>query len=346
MDADWRRRIGLARREGLRQPLFRQFVQPAGHLSSRLIRRLNHRCLTHRASHWSDGALTLTDKPLKPSAEAPPAPEELDALLRLLDDETPEVRTRVAARLAESGGDLSEWLAARPCQLTAAESSLLAELLQPARRAVLAREWQFPSGGAAALAEDWDSFEALLRVISDFLHDGVTLRQPLSDALDLLAEEADAAGVANAMELRAFLFESGRLHGNQAGYHDPRNSDLAWSIAEGRSNPLGLGIIFMLVASRLELAVEAVNFPGHFLCRIHHDGQPFIVDCFDHGRIHDQVELLQNPELGRNERAILRQAADPGSVLLRLLNNLAEALEGKGRGTDARLIRRLRSSLR
>ena len=40
-----------------------------------------------------------------------PVESELKALLRLLDDETPEVRARVAERLLATTGDLSEPLA-------------------------------------------------------------------------------------------------------------------------------------------------------------------------------------------------------------------------------------------
>jgi hypothetical protein len=279
-------------------------------------------------------------------SEVPPTPEELDALLRLLDDETPEVRTRVAERLALCGGDISEWLAAHPRSLSRREKTVLAELLGPPRRAVLEREWLVPTGGAPALREDWESFEAMLRVLSDFLHDGITVRQPLSDALDLLAEEADESGVSSANDLRAFLFEEGRLSGNEEDRNDPRNSDLAWTIAEGRSNPLGLGVVFMLVARRLDLVVEAVNFPGHFLCRIYEDGYPVIVDCFDRGRLHLQSTLLESPDLDRAERTALRQAADPGTVLLRLLNNMVAALEKAGRAEDARLVRKLRATLK
>ncbi len=279
-------------------------------------------------------------------SEVPPAPEELDALLRLLDDETPEVRARVAERLACHGGDLSEWLATHPRALSMAEKAVLAGMLGLPRRKTLEREWLVPTGGAAALREDWESFEAMLRVLSDFLHDGITMRQPLSDALDLLAEEADESGVGSANELRAFLFQSDRLAGNQDEYDDARNSDLAWCIAEGKSNPLGLCVIFTLVARRMDLVVEPVNFPGHFLCRIFEDGYPVIIDCFDNGRLHLQSTLLESPDMGRAERAILRQAADPGTVLLRLLNNLVSALEKADRVDDARLIRKLRKTLK
>jgi regulator of sirC expression with transglutaminase-like and TPR domain len=276
---------------------------------------------------------------------APPAPEELDALLRLLDDDTPAVRERVAERLAQCGGDLSEWLATRPRALSRNEQTLLAGMLSAPRRETLAREWLVPSGGAAALQEDWETFEALLRALSDFLHDGISLRQPLSDALDLLAEEAEDDGISTANELRAFLFNGTRLIGNQENYYDPRNSDLAWSIAVGRSNPLGLCLIFILVARRLDLEVEGVNFPAHFMCRIFEDGYPLIIDCYDHGRLHLQETLLESPELSRTQRALLRQSADPGTILLRLLNNLAESLEHAARDEDVALIRELQATL-
>ena len=277
---------------------------------------------------------------------APPTPAELDALLRLIDDDTPEVRTQVASRLAHSSGDLSEWLATRRPALGSRELKLLSEMLAPPRRRTLEREWQVPSGGAAALGEDWEAFEATLRILSDFLHDGITLRQPLSDALDLLAEEAEEEGVITSRDLRGFLFKGGRLSGNMSGYDDPRNSDLAWSIAEGHSNPLGLCVIFILVARRMALEVEAVNFPGHFLCRIFEEGYPIIIDCFDQGQLHLQSTLLENPELTRDERAILGQAVDPGRVLIRLLNNLVGALDAAKRKDDAALVRKLRETLK
>ena len=276
---------------------------------------------------------------------APPAPEELDALLRLLDDETPAVRKRVAERLALCGGDISEWLATRPRSLSKREQTLLAEMLSPPRREMLAREWIAPTGGAAALREDWESFEALLRALSDFLHDGITLRQPLSDALDLLAEEAGDDGVTTANELRAFLFNGTRLTGNQAEYHDPRNSDLAWCIAEGRSNPLGLCLIFMLAGRRLDFEIEGINFPGHFMCRIFEEGFPLVIDCYNQGQLHLQDTLLENPGLGSARRNLLRQSADPGTMLLRLLNNLCQSLEQAGRADDARLIKDLQATL-
>lgn len=285
--------------------------------------------------------------PLNPAMNAvPPAPDELSALIRLLDDETPEVREQVAQRFALCGGDLSEWLATQSRSLSKCELTLLSKMLSPTRRETLVLEWVAPSGGAEALQEDWESFEALLRILSDFLHDGISLRQPLSDALDLLAEEATENRVNSPTELRQFLFDGIRLTGNQNGYYDPKNSDLAWSISEGRSNPLGLCLIFILVGRRLNFEIEGVNFPGHFMCRIFEDGHPIIIDCFDNGHLHDQYALFESQNLTRAQRNLIGESVDPGSILVRLLNNLREAFEKMDQEDDVLLIKDLLATLR
>ena len=266
-----------------------------------------------------------------------PAPSELSALLRLLDDDTPAVRERVAERLAETSGDLSEELAELGWDGGPAERRLLGRLLLPARRETLRTEWVVPSNSSGSLADDWDFLEHLLRLLSDFLHDGVTLRQSLPDALDLLAEEAEENGAEGSEEaLRAFLFEGGRFRGNRESYYDPRNSDLSFVVASGTSNPIGLCLVYLFAARRLGLEVSGVSFPGHFLCRIHEDGEPVIVDCFDDGKRHPLASLLAaHPELGREQRDALKAASTPGAILHRVLLNLASSFAGMKRQEDA-----------
>ncbi len=135
-----------------------------------------------------------------------PVEAELKALVRLLDDETPAVRERIAARLLETTGDLSEALAEIGWGGSAYEQDLLSGILHPARRETLRREWCVPSGG---LGDDWETLEHLLRLLSDFLHDGVNLRQSLPDALDLLAEEAEEQGGARKMIFAGIYSKAG-----------------------------------------------------------------------------------------------------------------------------------------
>ena len=277
---------------------------------------------------------------------SPPDPRELSALLRLLDDDTPEVRSVVEGRLAEVGGDISEMLPGMARSLSVRDKELLASMLLPARRRTLREEWITPGFGSAGLGDDWELFESHLRLVSDFLHDGLSLRQPLSDALDLLAEEAQEDGVAGPNDLRVFLFERKRLGPNAENYYDPRNSDLAWCLAEGVSNPIGLGVIYILIGQRLGFDIDGISFPGHFLCRIREDGYPLIVDCYDKGCIHSQNALTDpSNELSREQRLALEGSADLGTILLRILNNLMDTFVRLGREEDAALIGEMRDSM-
>jgi regulator of sirC expression with transglutaminase-like and TPR domain len=273
---------------------------------------------------------------------------EFYSLLRLLDDETPAVRQTVGEKLREYGGDVSEALAECPHPLTDSEIGLLSDLLKPCRRDALLVDWEVPFHGWRAMDDDWDHLEACLRQISDFLHDGVSLRPHLSDQLDLLAEEAsDACDEAGVDGLRMFLFESGRFKGNHEQYQDPRNSDLAWVIEKGKSNPIGLACIFLLVARRLDIDVDGVNFPGHFLCRVEHGGQQLLVDCFNSGRIHDLNEILnRHDDIDDTIATALTSVASPGEILIRTLRNLELSLQRHEEAEDAELIHRLIESLK
>ncbi|MFK7851334.1 MAG: transglutaminase-like domain-containing protein [Akkermansiaceae bacterium] len=278
----------------------------------------------------------------------PPDLKELSALLRLLDDETPEVRAVVRGKIENFGGDISEVLPNVAESLSGLDRKILSEILSPVRRRILREEWLTPAFGSAAFEGDWELFESQLRLLSDFLHDGVSIRQPLSDALDLLAEEftANASPVASEDELRVFLFEEGRLKPNHGDYYDPRNSDLAWCIAEGVSNPIGLGLIFMLIGKRLDMRIEGVSFPGHFLCRIFDEDEALVVDCFDRGKVHSQKILLDSSnELTDEQREYLSRASDLGTILLRVLNNLVQSLSRANRVDDSTLLAEIRDSM-
>lgn len=273
---------------------------------------------------------------------------QLHSLLRLLDDDTPAVRQSIANELLAYGGDLSEIITEHPRGLKPDELELLSQLLHPARRQALRRDWVAPMGGWVAMEDDWEQLEGSLRLISDFLHDGVSLRASLSDALDMLAEEAAPAVEADGVNgLRMFLFESGQFKGNHANYGDPRNSDLVWVMESGLSNPIGLATLFLLLARRHDLVVEGVNFPGHFLCRIDMDGQSMLVDCFNGGRLHRMAELMQRHEdMSADLFHSLRQSATPGEILLRTLRNLAIAFQRANATEDEALIQVLIESLR
>lgn len=274
--------------------------------------------------------------------------KQLPYLLKLLDDDEPATRDALKQEFADTSGDISHELAALAIDLPIQDQQKLSQLLLPGRRETLTNEWQVPCGGADAIAEDWESFEALLRLISDFLHDGVTLRPSLSDLLDSLAEEAASEILSlSANKLRQWMFESGRFIGNKENYYTPSNNDIAWVIDTGFGNPISLATVFLLIAQRLNLEASGCNYPGHFLARIHIDGAPVLVDCYNKGRLLPVDELLRdNKNISHVAKVTILTPCHLGHILMRILRNLENTYRRNDQIHDANLFKALFISLR
>ena len=268
------------------------------------------------------------------------------SLLKLLDDENEDVQEGLQRALLEFEGDASHDLAALGIDLKSDESKLLSDSLHAGRQKLLKEQWVMPASNLRYPDGDYESFESLLRLISDFLHDGITLRPSLSDELDIIAQEAQPE-VGTARELADWLFKSERFTGNKSIPFDPRNSDLAWSLEEGKSNPLGLSLIYILVAQRLGLTVYGVNYPGHFLCLIDSPDGPTLIDAFHKGRPIMVKQLLDDhPELSAEAKKAVRQPCSLAAMLLRILANMNLAFNKAGRFDDATLVQDLMKTFR
>ena len=122
------------------------------------------------------------------------------------------------------------------------------------------------------------------------------------------------------------LHQRNGLVGNREAYYDPRNSFLNEVMDRGLGIPLTLGIVILEVGWRLDLPLEGVNFPGHFLVRFRGERLTLLVDPFDGGRIRfeDEAQEILDRVYGgviRVRGAFLR-AAGKREMLFRLLTNL------------------------
>jgi regulator of sirC expression with transglutaminase-like and TPR domain len=149
--------------------------------------------------------------------------------------------------------------------------------------------------------------------------------------LDALGRDTAAiAGAAVAIEdgmaaLIDVIFQRFGYAGDVLTYEDPQNANLMRVIDRRRGLPVALGILCIHAARAQGWAMVGLNFPGHFLVRLEHDGQRAVLDPF-HGCVRRPDEL----------RDLLRKIAGEGAtltphhyapvsdraVLLRLQNNL------------------------
>lgn len=275
------------------------------------------------------------------------ATTRLAALVRLLDDDTPEVRDSLASAVEPFGGDVSEILEETGCSPGAGERRILSTLLAPARRDRLRRDWTAPVGGARALADDSDALESSLRMLSDFLHDGLTLRPALGDALDLLVDEFEplvadqgAAGLSRA------LLNEGRLVADGEDHLRPSHFELAMVLQGAPSNDLAIGTAVLLLADRFELEITAISLPGAFFLRVPGDRGVEIVHPGARGRSIPHEEFAHRiRNCPRDIRLAAARPATSGEILVRHVEDLATAFAVLGQSEDAELMEDILASL-
>lgn len=150
------------------------------------------------------------------------------------------------------------------------------------------------------------------------------LEQLAEEVKDRLSEER--APLVVLRELVDTLYERRGFRGNEEAYYDPRNSFLNDVLDRGLGIPLTLGVVLLEVGWRLDLPLEGVSFPGHFLVRYRGEEMSLLVDPFDGGRIRfeDEAQALLDRVYGGMVRVqdTFLEPATRKDMVLRLLSNL------------------------
>ncbi len=146
----------------------------------------------------------------------------------------------------------------------------------------------------------------------------------MGDALRprLLRAESDHA---RAQVLLEHVYDELGFRGDEASYHDPRNSYLHQVIARRMGIPITLTGVLIAAGRRADLQVEGIGFPGHFLARV----GTALIDPFE-GTVLDERALnrLARRTLGTEDvKAEYLAAAETKSILVRMLLNLKHSYE-------------------
>ena len=153
--------------------------------------------------------------------------------------------------------------------------------------------------------------------------------QPYLDKINSLAEDFSlyrraTPDITCAKAMISFFYKETGFAGNKSNYYDPANSYLNKVIDNRVGIPISLAILQMSIGAKLDIAVEGIGFPGHFLVRYKEDGGSLVDPFF--GRelsTHDCKILLRQISGGRLEldNTHLR-VATKREILVRLIDNL------------------------
>jgi hypothetical protein len=265
-----------------------------------------------------------------------PDAEQLPHLMKLLEDTSPDVRqglSKAFARFGPALGPALDHLSPPPGDV---ERHMIHALLSDSRRETLRKKW-------TSWFNDRDPYrrlESAFSLLSNF-QSGVTRRHDVGVMLDALAAQygGDFEEI-TVRNLAESLFKIRGLRGvAPAHYYHPSNSDLVAVMETRRGLPISLSVIYMLVGRRLGLTVRGCNFPGHFLCTVEENGEPFAVDCFGGGRFYTFSEMTELHKGKENELIdMLKREASPEEIMARVLRNLDVAYGKADQPENAQLV--------
>ncbi|MDD9899701.1 MAG: transglutaminase-like domain-containing protein [Alphaproteobacteria bacterium] len=153
------------------------------------------------------------------------------------------------------------------------------------------------------------------------------VRETWRHRLDAGAKDTAAlrAGV-----LRTVLHDRLEYKGDNANYDDLENGNMIRVIERRRGLPVALGLLYLIVGHALGWQVEGLNFPGHFLVRLEHEGERLILDPFAGGEEKDAAQLRQLLKSIAGKKAELAheyyETVTSRDALIRLQNNLKARL--------------------
>ncbi len=151
--------------------------------------------------------------------------------------------------------------------------------------------------------------------------------------LDALAEGAAATLIPDPLErlhrLREHLFGEQGFTGNSEEYYDPRNSYLNDVLERRLGIPITLSLVLIEVGRRLDLEMEGIGLPGHFIVGARVRDEHVLLDPFNGGTIltAETCGELVGRALGRRVRLKPEHFAPVNNVqfLSRMLANLKSA---------------------
>lgn len=126
--------------------------------------------------------------------------------------------------------------------------------------------------------------------------------------------------------LGEYLFRERGFAGNETDYYDARNSYLNDVLDRRLGIPISLAAVYLELGKRLDVPLEGVGFPGHFLVRLADPFMPVLLDPFDRGRLvteDDCRERLRSQYGNRVELAMsMLRTVGTRAILFRMLANL------------------------
>ncbi|MGZ5243537.1 MAG: transglutaminase-like domain-containing protein [Bacteroidia bacterium] len=192
-------------------------------------------------------------------------PNEINALISLLDDTDEEVVSHVTSKLLSYGEEVLPLL----------EDRYLNEPQLGIQNKIHNIIDQIHQGGLKESLLRWargggkDLFEGIF-LIAKFRYPDLN-KQTLDNQLDKIKLDAwlelnyQLASLDKVRILNYVLYDVHGFKGNTDDYHAPDNSFINRVLETKKGNPISLAIVYSIIAQRLNIPIFGVNLPQHFI---------------------------------------------------------------------------------
>lgn len=247
------------------------------------------------------------------------------ALVSLLGDEDPKVYSLVRSQLLSFGPAIREWLKPQTLSSDSRVRRRAVEILtHQARQRGDERFLEF----CLRKSENLDLEEGIGMLVQTWYPDAnweayIALFDVWAADLKVRIEEITRPETI-LTRLNEFLFERLGFSGDDHYGSDPENCYLNRVVDKRSGNPIGLCVIYLLLARRLGLPITGIGLPGHFICRYQSSTVELYIDCFRKGVFltkGDCVKYLLQANYGIGEKFLTPLSSR--RILARICNNLA-----------------------
>ncbi len=275
--------------------------------------------------------------------------EHIEALFSLLDDPDPFVQEAVRQRMLDIGTDVATRLrqtvgSSGDGRVKEAATSILSLLGLDRFRNSVDQMLKQSEG-----RDDIDLESGVLAVayIGWPELNGSDCNQQLDTMASMVEDRVRRCdnGYMVVREMNRYLIDQLGFHACRPepdSYYDPDHSFINRILEERTANPVGLSVVYLLIARRLRIPLYGVGFPSHFLLKYRSLGEEFFVDPFNGGQILSSVDCRRFlRDLDIEYRPSYLDAINNRRIIARIMRNLAEIYSHR----DSRVAAELQRSI-
>lgn len=270
------------------------------------------------------------------------SPNQLDALVSLLEDPDREVKTHVRSRIISLGAEIipfleQKWEASFNPEVQKEIEELVHDLQFSLVKSRFA-EWRD--------TEDRDLLTGLW-ILNTYQYPDLDYSKLNAEMHQIYFEvwtafKNDLQPYDQIRIINSVLFNSLRFSANTKNFHSPGNSMLSTVLDTKRGNPITLCAIYLLVAKKLGLPIYGVNLPNLFVLTYKSADVTFYINVFNKGLIFSRQDIFNYLDhLKIEPQDVFFEPCGHLDIILRSLRNLGNSFEKLGEANKVAEVREM-----